>query len=128
MGLPGSRIREKRVDRVEVYGDLMLGQVFSILVDNSIRHGGLLSALGVRIDETEEGLRIIYEDDGTGISEDEKERIFERGYGRNTGLGLFLARGLLTLTGIEIRETGEEGRGARFELRIPKGAYRFPAP
>ena len=38
---------------------------------------------------------------------------------------MYLAREILSLTGISIRETGVYGQGARFELRVPKGAYRF---
>jgi signal transduction histidine kinase len=49
---------------------------------------------------------------------------FERGYRKNTGLGLFLTREILNITGITIRETGEPGRGARFESTVPKEAYR----
>ena len=72
---------------------------------------------------------IICEDDGSGIPLDEKERIFERGFGRNTGFGLFLSREILAIAGIEIRETGRPGEGARFELRVPPGEYRFvPGP
>jgi signal transduction histidine kinase len=53
------------------------------------------------------------------------ERIFERGYGKNTGLGLFLSREILAITGITITENGVPGKGARFEITVPKGAYRF---
>ena len=38
---------------------------------------------------------------------------------------LFLAREILSITGITIHETGTYGKGARFELAVPKGAYRF---
>jgi signal transduction histidine kinase len=67
----------------------------------------------------------MWEDDGTGIPDEEKERIFERGYGKNTGLGLFLAREVLGITGIGIREDGVPGKGARFVITVPEGAYRF---
>ena len=40
-------------------------------------------------------------------------------------MGLFLAREILEITGITIRETGMPGRGARFEIVVPKGAYRI---
>ena len=38
---------------------------------------------------------------------------------------MYLSREILSLTGITIRETGTFGEGARFEIRVPKGAYRF---
>ncbi len=65
------------------------------------------------------------EDDGTGVPEYDKEKIFSRGFGRNTGLGLFLAREILSTTGMTITETGTYQKGARFEIRVQKGAYRF---
>jgi len=55
----------------------------------------------------------------------EKERIFERGYGKNTGLGLFIAREILAISGIGIVENGRYLRGARFEIIVPKGGYRW---
>jgi signal transduction histidine kinase len=36
------------------------------------------------------------------------------GFGRHTGLGLFLSREILSITGITITETGEPGKGAVF--------------
>ena len=68
---------------------------------------------------------LIWEDDGTGIPAEEKERIFHRGVGKNTGLGLFLIREILGITGIGITETGEPGAGARFEMRVPRGAWQI---
>ena len=62
-----------------------------------------------------------------GIAAEEKEKIFERGFGKNTGFGLFLVREILSISGITIRETGTEGEGARFEISVPKGSYRLPA-
>ena len=39
-------------------------------------------------------------------------------------MGLFLAREILGIYGISIRECGTPGTGARFEIRVPKGAWR----
>jgi signal transduction histidine kinase len=40
-------------------------------------------------------------------------------FGKNTGLGLFLVREILSLIGITITETGEPNAGARFGRGIP---------
>lgn len=48
-----------------------------------------------------------------------------KGFGKHTGLGLYLSKEILGITGISIQETGEPGLGARFEMVIPKGAYRI---
>jgi signal transduction histidine kinase len=54
-----------------------------------------------------------------------KEKIFDRRYEEKKGMGLFLSREILSITGISIRETGEPGTGARFEIFVPEGTYRF---
>ena len=51
--------------------------------------------------------------------------IFERGFGKNTGLGLAVSREILSITGITIIETGEPGKGARFEMAVLKGMWRM---
>jgi len=42
-----------------------------------------------------------------------------------SGLGLFLVREILGIMEITIRETGEPGKGARFEITAPKGMWRM---
>ena len=111
----------------EIYVDPMFARVALNLVDNSFRHGGnYLSAITVRAEPVPEDgtLRITYEDDGDGVAAVDKERVFEKGVGSNTGFGLFLIREVLAITGITIRETGSPGGGARFELIIPEGGWR----
>jgi hypothetical protein len=44
--------------------------------------------------------------------------------GRTPDSGLALSREILNITGITIRETVEQGKGARFEIMVPKGMYR----
>ena len=61
---------------------------------------------------------------GVGISDDMKEMIFERGYGKNTGYGLFLAREILAISHMTIYETGKAGTGSRFEIDVPRNKYK----
>ena len=72
-----------------------------------------------------EGLLLVYEDDGVGVPVPAKQKIFDRGYGEHTGLGLYLVREILSISDIHIQETGTPGKGARFEIRLPPGSYRF---
>ena len=111
--------------QIEVFSSPMLRQVFMNLLDNSIRHGVHVTDTWMDFNETESGLVVSFNDNGMGISDEEKERIFDRGYGRNSGLGLFLAKEVLKITNITIRENGTWGQGARFELEVPRGYYRF---
>lgn len=110
---------------VSIYADPMVERVFLNLMDNTIRYAEGATAVQVRYSKTGAGLLILWEDDGPGIPDDQKERIFERGYGRHTGFGLFLTREILEITGIGITETGRPGTGARFEILVPEGGYRF---
>ena len=109
-----------------VYADPLLEKVFYNLLDNSLRHGQTVTALQISVSETANGLVIVCQDNGTGITAGEKEKIFGRGYGRHSGFGLFLAREILGITGISIRETGQPGEGARFEILAPRGVYHAP--
>ncbi len=113
------------MENVEIYADPMLEKVFYNLVDNAIRYGENITTIKFysRIDD--KGLSVLCEDDGAGIPPEDKTRIFERGVGRNTGMGLFLTREILGITGITIMENGVYGKGARFEIHIPRGTFRF---
>ncbi|MBN1195681.1 MAG: PAS domain S-box protein [Methanomicrobiaceae archaeon] len=112
-------------DGIAVFADPMLQRVFSNLFDNAIRHGEHTTTITVRCEPAGDGLAVIVEDDGIGIPAGEKEKIFERGYGKHTGLGLFLTREILAITGITIAETGEFGKGARFVMTVPAGGFRI---
>lgn len=114
-----------RCERIEIYADPLFERVFYTLFENTIRHGGPVTRIGISCHERNNGLRILYEDDGEGVLAAHKEDIFEREYFKHTGYGLFLSASILQITGISIKETGVPGKGARFEVLVPKGAYRF---
>jgi len=112
---------------VEVYSDMMLERIFYNLVENTLRHGTNASTIIASQSESSNGLTIAIEDDGCGVPDREKEVIFNRGYGKHTGDGLYITREILDLTGIAIKERGVLGKGARFEILVPTGAHRRPA-
>ena len=127
--LPGQIILKNDLSpTLEVFADPLIVKVFYNLLDNSIRHGQRVTEITVSSRRSGEDMVVVWEDDGIGIEKDDKERIFERGFGKHTGLGMFLVREILSLTGITIRETGEPFVGARFEMVIPRGAYRDISP
>ncbi|MDD4137113.1 MAG: PAS domain S-box protein, partial [Methanoregula sp.] len=113
------------IEGVTIFGDKLLEKVFYHLISNAIQYGEKISRVRISCDESFEELLVICEDNGIGIPPDAKEKIFNRLFYRNTGLDLYLSQEILSLTGITIRETGAYGTGARFELRVPRGAYRF---
>ncbi|KUG12495.1 multi-sensor signal transduction histidine kinase [hydrocarbon metagenome] len=108
-----------------VFADPLIVRVFSNLAENAVRHGGPVTTIRFSGREQDGMYLILCEDDGVGVPAAAKEEIFERGVGKNTGLGLFLSREILAITGITIRETGEEGEGARFTITVPEGCYRW---
>ncbi|MFA6333313.1 MAG: ATP-binding protein [Methanoregula sp.] len=109
---------------LEIFADPLLEKVFFNLMDNSLRYAGPHALIRFSCIEEERVLRIICEDDGPGIPSDQKEKIFARGFGRNSGMGLFLIREILSITGIAIYENGEPGSGSRFEMIVPSRHYR----
>ena len=110
---------------IEIYADNMLEKVIYNLVENSVRHGKNLTMIHLSCQE-ESGVMILwYRDDGGGIVYEEKEQAFEKGFGKNTGLGLFLIREILSITGISIIENGRPGEGVRFEIRVPAGKWKM---
>jgi PAS domain S-box-containing protein len=109
---------------LSIFADPLLPKVFDNLLDNAIRHGGTVTEVKVTSDLMEDGsICLFWADNGVGIPKGDKERIFAKGFGNNTGFGMFLIKEIFALTGISIKEIGEEGSGACFEMRIPKGSY-----
>jgi PAS domain S-box-containing protein len=108
----------------EIFADLLLGKVFSSFAENAVRTGEEVTRISFYLVEFPDSLKIIYEDNGNGVPAAIKEQIFERGYYPGAGLGLFLSREILAITGITITENGEPGKGARFEITVPKGKFR----
>ena len=110
---------------VEIFADPIFNKIFYNFLDNAVRHGQKVSSITVEAREGPLGLVISWEDDGIGIPAHEKKKIFSKDYGKHTGLGLFLAAEICSVTGIILQETGEPGKGARFEMLVPPGVYRF---
>jgi signal transduction histidine kinase len=109
-----------------IFADPLLERAFHNLAENAAQHGGMVSTIRISVREVNGSALIVVEDDGIGIPPSDKEKIFGKGFGKNTGLGLFLVQEILSITGITIRETGEYQKGARFEISVPPGACRFP--
>jgi PAS domain S-box-containing protein len=110
---------------LELFADPLILKVFSNLIDNAVRHGGKITRIRFSLQEAGDDRILLCEDDGDGIAPRDKELIFQRGFGKNTGLGLTLSREILAITKMTIRETGEQGKGARFEITVPKGVFRI---
>ena len=115
----------REISGFQLFADPMFEKVLYAYFDNSIRHGKTVTEIRLWVDIHNSSCSLIYEDNGVGIAENEKEVIFNQGYGKNTGIGLFLSREILSLTGLEIIERGIPGKGARFEIHAKKGLFRW---
>jgi PAS domain S-box-containing protein len=118
-----------------VLADSLLRQLFYNLIDNSLKYGQKTVKIRVYYEKADQdSIRLIYEDDGVGIPNAEKPKLFTEGYstGGSTGHGLYLIKKMMEAYGWTIRETGTPGRGAQFTLTIPKASkhgnesYRIP--
>jgi PAS domain S-box-containing protein len=109
-----------------------LRQVCSILVENAVRyspHGGTVTVGAARRQDTVE---VSVADEGIGIPQSDQEQIFRKFYrgsdaelragADGTGLGLFIARGLVTAMGGRIWVSSQEGEGSRFAFELPAAA------
>lgn len=106
---------------LKVLADSLLHQLFYNLIHNSMRHGEKVVQIRLHYEKTEKDrLKLIFEDNGVGIPDDEKEKIFKEGYGKGTGYGLYLIRKMCDVYGWTIQETGKQGKGAQFTTTIPK--------
>jgi len=112
-------------NRLSVCADPMIEKVFNNLIENTLRHGTNPSSVSIYYELDDKCCKIIYEDDGGGIPDKNKGMIFNRGFGNNTGMGLFLTKEILSITGITINENGKSGFGVRFELKVPDGMWRL---
>ena len=120
----GDILLECQCSGFEVLVDPMFPMVIRNLANNTLKHAEGAEKVRIFCQETPEGLRLVYEDDGVGITSEAKVTIFDKGFGANTGLGLYLVRELLRISDTRIREVGENGKGARFEIDFPEGGYR----
>ena len=113
------------IENISIYADPLLEKVFYNLVENALRYGRELPRITFSSILQGDSMMLVCEDTGEGVPEEFKEAIFKRQYFKHTGFGLFLSREILGITGLSIRETGEPGKGARFEITIPPGYFHI---
>ncbi|MDX6452382.1 MAG: hypothetical protein QOH16_2431 [Gaiellaceae bacterium] len=117
-------IADLDVQGVVVHADPdKLRQVLDQLVSNAMKYspdGGTVTVSARRV---EEAVEVAVADEGVGIPQSERERIFSKFYkaggAQGTGLGLFIAQGLVREMGGRMWVDSEEGRGSRFAFELP---------
>lgn len=110
--------------KITVLADSHFDKALQYIIENTVRHAGRPPVMRISLQDAGTHAELVLEDDGAGIPVKEKERIFERGFGKGVGWGLFVAREILGLTGLTIIENGEPEKGVRFVITLPAGTYR----
>ena len=105
-----------------VTADSLLKQLFYNFLDNSLKYGEKVTQIRLHFTKEGDGMKLFYEDDGVGIPEANRQKLFHEGFttGKGTGLGLFLIKKMVQVYGWTISEEGEPGKGVKFFMTIPK--------
>ena len=126
--LPGTDVEiSADIEKTEIFADPFLPRIFFTLLLNSLSYGGTrITRIRLSAHQERDNLAIVYEDNGPGIPEENKAKIFLFEEAPKTWQGLFLIRDLLAFTGITITESGDPEAGVRFIILVPLNKFRFP--
>ena len=106
-----------------------LRQMFLVIVDNAIKFSYEGSSIYITLEEEQDKIRVVIEDEGVGISNEELPNIFEKFYksklrqnAKGSGLGLSIARQICLKHDGTIQVESKQGEGTRFVFLFPKMA------
>jgi PAS domain S-box-containing protein len=117
--LKGLKIENQCKDFVTV-ADSMVSEIFHNLIDNTLKYGQKTTKIRIFTENSDDGVHnLIYEDDGVGLDERARKHLFQKGFGRGTGYGLYLISQICEVYGWTVQEKGAQGQGVRFEFTIP---------
>jgi signal transduction histidine kinase len=116
-------------ERLEIEGDAgRLAQVLRNLLSNALRHTPEGGRVAVRVDRSGAWARLQVSDTGSGIRPEDLPHVFDRFYrgdrsgsraGGGAGLGLAIARQIVTAHGGDITVASQAGQGTDFTVRLP---------
>jgi PAS domain S-box-containing protein len=117
--LKGVKIENECIG-LEVIADSLLTQVFYNLIDNSLKYGEKTTQIRIFAEKLDKhSIKLCYTDNGVGLDERFRAHLFQKGYGRGTGFGLYLIRSICEVYGWSVRENSQAGQGAKFEFLVP---------
>lgn len=107
-------------------------QVILNLLSNCARHAGPKARVHVHTEDLKESVKVIVEDNGPGVPENDREKIFTPYYSNHpegAGLGLTSVRAIINMHSGEITcSTSEELGGAKFVMEFPRVQTRDTQP
>lgn len=114
------------MDEIEYTGDKsLMFHVWNNLIDNAIKFNPVNGLIKIKLEKDGSNIIFIIEDEGCGISDEEKNHIFNKFYQSDSshkadgnGLGLALVKNILALCGGEISVSDSKTGGAKFTVRL----------
>ncbi len=102
-----------------------LKQVLTNLIDNAIKFSPQDGKISLEVVNSEENLQISVADQGKGIPEEERKKIFDKFYqvkrkGEGIGLGLSIVKGVVEAQGGRIWVESQPGKGSKFIFTLPR--------
>jgi signal transduction histidine kinase len=120
---------------VALYDERRLQRVFQNLIGNAIKYSPGGGEIEMSVDAAGDMACVVVRDHGIGIADDERPRVFERGYRARgaagipgSGLGLFISAEIVKRHAGMLTCTAASGGGTQFELRLPLLAGATPEP
>ena len=115
---------EEECGSLRVFADPLLENVFFNLFDFTVKHNASVRTISIRYEREESGaLRLLFGDDDE--SEDAKgQELFVYHSGKEELLALFMAKEILNMTGLDVRQA-RHGEPADFIISIPPDKYQF---
>ncbi len=110
---------------LEVLADSLLRQLLYNLMDNTLKYGEKTTLITLHFQRSEKSLLLIYEDNGVGMTDEVRSHLFEKGFGKGTGFGLYMIKRIIEAYGWSIEENGKLGSGAKFTIEIPQDKFRL---
>ena len=105
---------------LELFCDPILGRMFSLLIENTIKNVNTFPEIHIWYKETADGLTLFYRDNSAGIPLNQKENLSSGIIIKAEDFFLAFVHDILEFSGMGIKETGEPGGGVCFEITVPR--------
>lgn len=113
------------LDHLEIFCDPTLDKMFALLIEYTLKNQSTDPEVRINCTKVPDGLHLVYEDNSAGLPHNRKEDLFTREVVRAQDYCIAFVHDILECSRMSIRETGEPGRSARFEILVPHGLFRF---